>query len=416
MRDTIITGLDIGSSKIRVIVGQKIDGNPLHIVGCAEAPSEGVAKGVVKSVEDAVSCISRAFEQAERMTGIPIERAYVGISGAHIRSDTSRGVIAVAKADGEIKQDDVERVIEAAQAVSTPPNYEILHVIPKYFTVDSQTGIKDPVGMTGIRLEVEVQIIQGLSAQIKNLTKVVYRSGVEVEDLVVASLASGEAVLSKRQKELGVCVVNIGASTTSIAVFEEGEVMATQVIPIGSSHITSDIAIGLRTSIDTAEEVKIRYGVADPSAIERREDIDLSKITEGETGVVSRRHVAEIIEARVEEIFKLADVELAKVERSGKLPAGMVITGGGAKLAGIIGVARKIFKLPASVGAPREVGSAIDKVDDPSLATAVGLVRWGERFGDYNGMKGGVFGRRLGGSAGKEIADKMKKWFKAFVP
>ncbi|MBI4359551.1 MAG: cell division protein FtsA [Candidatus Jacksonbacteria bacterium] len=416
MRDTIITGLDIGSGKVRVIVGQKIDGSPLHIVGCAEVSSEGVAKGVVKSVEDAVSCISRAFEQAERMTGIPIERAYVAISGSHIRSDTSRGVIAVAKADGEIKEDDVERVIEAAQAVSTPPNYEILHVIPKYFTVDSQTGIKDPVGMTGIRLEVEVQIIQGLSAQIKNLTKVVYRSGVEVEDLVVAALASAEAVLSKRQKELGVAVLNIGASTTSCAVFEEGEVISTQVIPIGSSHITSDIAIGLRTSIDTAEDVKIRYGVADPSTIERREDIDLSKITEGETGVVSRRHIAEIIEARVEEIFKLADVELAKVERSGKLPAGIVITGGGAKLTGMIGVARKIFKLPASIGVPREIGSAVDKIDDPALGTAVGLVRWGERFSGHGSREGGIFGSRLGGSAGKEVAERVKKWFKAFVP
>lgn len=416
MKDTIITGLDIGSSKIRVIVGQKIDGNPTHIVGFAEVPSEGVSKGVVKSVEDAVSSISRAFEQAERMTAIPIERAYVGISGAHIRSDTSRGVIAVAKADGEIKEDDVERVIEAAQAVSTPPNYEILHVIPKHFSVDSQTGIKDPVGMTGIRLEVEVQIIQGLSAQIKNLTKVVYRSGVEVEDLVVAVLASGEAVLSKRQKELGVCVLNIGASTTSLAVYEEGEVIATAVIPIGSSHITSDIAIGLRISIDSAEEVKVRYGVADPGVIERREDIDLSKITDGETGVVSRRHVAEIIEARVEEIFKLADVELAKIERSGKLPAGIVITGGGAKLSGVISIARKIFKLPASPGTPREVPSAIDKIDDPSLATAVGLVRWGENFGAHFGKDGGLFRGRLRAFGGRDVIDRIKRWLKAFVP
>ncbi len=416
MKDTIIAGLDVGSSKVRVIVGQKVDGNQLHIVGCSEVISEGVSKGVVKSVEDAVSSISRAFEQAERMTGIPIERAYVGISGAHIRSDTSRGVIAVSKADGEIKEDDVERVIEASQAVSTPPNYEILHVIPKYFSVDSQTGIKDPVGMTGIRLEVEVQIIQGLSAQIKNLTKVVYRSGVEVEDLVVSALASAEAVLSKRQKELGVAVLNIGASTTSLAVFEEGEVIATHVIPIGSSHITSDIAIGLRASIDNAEEVKVRYGVADPGAIERKEDIDLSKITDGETGIVSRRHVAEIIEARVEEIFKLTDLELAKIERSGKLPAGIVVTGGGAKLNGMIGVARKIFKLPASIGAPRDVASAIDKVDDPSLATAVGLVRWGERFGAFGGKDNSFFRGHLRSFGGRDLGDKVKRWLKAFMP
>src|SRR3989338_10992998 len=219
MRDSIIAGIDVGSSKIRV--------RGLHIVGLSEVTSEGISKGVIKSVEDAVSCISSSFEAAERMTGVPIERAYVSISGVHIKSDSSKGVIAVAKADGEIKQDDIERVIAAAQAVATPPNYEILHVIPKHFSVDSQTGIKDPVGMTGIRLEVEVQIIQGLSAHIKNLTKVVYRAGVEVEDLVVASLASSESVLSKRQKELGVCVLNIGGATASLAVFEEGEVIHT---------------------------------------------------------------------------------------------------------------------------------------------------------------------------------------------
>lgn len=413
MRDSIIAGLDVGSTKIRVVVGQKIDGQSLHVVGLSETPSEGIAKGIIKSIEDAVSSISRAFEMAERMTGIPIERAYVSISGAHIRSETSKGVIAIAKADGEVRPEDVERVIEAAQAVSTPPNYDILHVIPKAFRVDSQAGIKDPVGMTGIRLEVEVQIIQGLSTQIKNLTKVVYRSGVEVEDLVVAALASSEAVLSKRQKELGVCVLTIGGTTTNLAVFEEGEVMHTHVVPVGSSHITSDIAIGLRTSIDTAEEVKIRFGNAYPKEIEKGEDIDLGNITDGEVGVVSRKHVAEIIEARTEEIFKLADVELAKIDRSGKLPAGIVLTGGGAKLAGIVPLARAVFRLPASIGIPREIKSAIDKIDDPSLSGAVGLVRWGEQMHKENDGGGSIFGKF---SVTQNVQDKMKRWFKSFLP
>ena len=413
MRDSIIVGLDVGSTKIRVVVGQKIDGQSLHVVGLSETPSEGISKGIIKSIEDAVSSISRAFEMAERMTGVPIERAYVSISGAHIRSETSKGVIAIAKADGEVRGEDVERVIEAAQAVSTPPNYDILHVIPKEFRVDSQAGIKDPVGMTGIRLEVEVQIIQGLSTQIKNLTKVVYRSGVEVEDLVVAALASSEAVLSKRQKELGVCVLTIGGTTTNLAVFEEGEVMHTHVVPVGGSHITSDIAIGLRTSIDTAEEVKIRYGSAYPKEIEKGEDIDLGSITDGEVGVVSRKHVAEIIEARAEEIFKLADIELAKIDRSGKLPAGIVLTGGGAKLAGIVPLARAVFRLPASIGVPREIKSAIDKIDDPSLSGAVGLVRWGEQMHKERDGGGSIFGKF---SVTQNVQDKMKKWFKSFLP
>jgi cell division protein FtsA len=413
MRDSIITGLDIGSSKIRVVVGQKVDGRELNIVGLSEVASEGIAKGVIKSIEDAVSSISRAFEAAERMTGLPVERAYVSISGSHIKSDTSKGVIAVAKADGEVRAEDVERVIEAAQAVSTPPNYEILHVIPREFTVDSQTGIKDPVGMTGIRLEVEVQIIQGMAAQIKNLTKVVYRAGVEVEDLVVASLAAAEAVCSRRQKELGVCVLNIGGSTTSLAVFEEGEVIHTYVIPIGAGHITNDIAIGLRTSIDTAEEVKVRYGTANPQDIKRKEDVDLGQITQGEAGVVSRRHIAEIIEARVEEIFKLSDTELAKLQRSGKLPAGVVLCGGGAKLDGIIALARKVFKLPASLGSPRQIKSAVDKIDDPSLATVVGLVRWGENLTETYGQRGGLLDRF---SPAAEVSQKVKRWFKSFLP
>jgi cell division protein FtsA len=413
MKDTIIAGLDIGSSKVRVVIGQKVDNNPVTIVGFAENPSEGVSKGVIKSVEDAVSIISRACEQAERMTGIPIERAYVSISGPYIKSEMSKGVIAVAKADGEIRPEEVERVIEAAQAVSTPPNYEILHVIPKEFAVDNQRGIKDPVGMTGIRLEVEVQIIQGPSAQIKNLTKVVYRSGVEVEDLVVASLASAEAVLSKRQKELGVCVLTIGAATTSMSVFEEGEVMHNHIIPVGSAHITNDIAIGLRTSIDTAEEVKIRFGSADPVHLDKKEDIDLAEITDGEVGVVSRRHVAEIIEARAEEIFKLADVELAKIERSGKLPAGIVLTGGGAKLEGLIPLGRKIFRLPSSLGRPRDVSSAIDKIDDPALSTAVGLVRWGENMGFTGGSRQGILGKF---AMNQEVSGKLKKWFRSFLP
>ncbi|HBH46115.1 MAG: cell division protein FtsA [Candidatus Jacksonbacteria bacterium RIFOXYC2_FULL_44_29] len=411
MRDTIIAGLDIGSSKIRVAVGQKIDGHELNIVGLAEVPSEGVSKGTIKSVEDAVSSISRAFESAERMTGVPVERALVSISGTHIKSDTSKGVIAVAKADGEIKPADVERVIEAAQAVSTPPNYEILHVIPKTFTVDSQSGIKDPVGMTGIRLEVEVQIIQGLSTQIKNLTKVVYRAGVEVDDLVLASLAASEAVITARQKELGVCVLSIGASTTGLAVFEEGEVIHSHVIPIGAGHITNDIAIGLRTSIDTAEEIKIKYGSAMPEEIGRKEDLDLARITEGEVGVVSRHHIAEIIEARMEEIFKLADVELAKIERSGKLPAGIILTGGGAKLDGVMQLARRIFKLPAAIGFCRAGKMAIDRVEDPSVSTAIGLVLWGEHLIKNYGANERMFSNKAG-----EFSAKVKKWFKSFLP
>jgi cell division protein FtsA len=414
-KDGIITGLDIGSTTIRIAVGQV---NPhdhkIHVLGAAEHPAEGVSKGAVTSIEDAVSSISGVLEKVERMTGVPVERAYVGINGSHITSQESHGVIAVSKADGEIREEDVERVIEAAQAVATPPNYEILHVIPRSFTVDNQKGIKDPIGMSGIRLEVDAQIIQGLSAQIKNLTKCIYRTGIDIDDVVLGVLASAEAVLTKKQKDLGVALLNIGGATTSLLVFEEGDVLHTAILPVGASHVTNDIAIGLRTSIDLAEKVKIEFGSALPEEINKREDINLADIDSREEGVVSRKHVAEIIEARCEEIFKMADKELQKIDRSGLLPAGVVLTGGGAKLSGLIEIAKREFKLPASLGFPLDLGpTAVDKVNDSNFSTAIGLLYWGSGFLQKPG------GSRLGlpklASVG-DVSNKMKKWFKSLIP
>ncbi|MBI4713881.1 cell division protein FtsA, partial [Candidatus Uhrbacteria bacterium] len=271
MTEEIYAGLDVGSHAVRVAVGKLVpssDGKEqMHIIGAVEVPSSGVNKGTITNLEDAVSSVSRALEQAERITGVPINSAWVGISGGHIISQESRGVIGVGRSDGEIREEDVERAIEAARTVATPTNYEIIHVIPKSFIVDGQRGVKDPVGMNGIRLEVDALIIQGLGSQIKNLTKAVYRTGLNIEDLVFSILATAEAVVSDRQKELGVCVVNIGASTTSLVVYEEGDVLHTSVLPIGSDHITSDIALGLRTSIDVAEQVKLRYATCSPEEI-----------------------------------------------------------------------------------------------------------------------------------------------------
>jgi len=412
-KEEIITGLDIGSSFIRVVVGQK---NPndekVHILGAAEHPAEGVSKGVITSIEEAVSSISQCLEKVERMTGMPVEKAFVGISGTHINSQDSHGVIAVAKADGEIKEEDVERVVEAAQAVATPPNFEILHVIPRSFTVDNQRGIKDPVGMTGIRLEVDAQIIQGLSSQIKNITKSVYRTGIDIEDLVLGILAASESCLTKRQRELGVVLVNIGSTTTSLVVFEEGDVLHTKILPIGSAHITNDIAIGLRTSIDLAEKIKLEYGSALPGEINKREEINLAEL-EGEEDVrVSKKQVAEIIEARLEEIFKMSDKELQKIDRSGLLPAGVVITGGGAKLPGLLEVAKKEFRLPSSIGQPRDFVSAIDKVNDPAYTTAIGLIFWGLGLKEKEGFRASF----AGFSSVTNVTKKMKEWFKSLMP
>ncbi len=406
-----IVGLDVGTSMIRVVVGQ-FNQESLYIIGAAEKPAEGISKGVITSIEEAVSSISGCLEQAERMVGFPLNKVFVGISGTHITTQLSRGVIAVSKADGEIKEDEVERAIEAAQTVSTPPNYEILHVIPKVFTVDNQTGIKDPVGMTGVRLEVEAQIIQGLSSQIRNLTKAVYRTGVEIEDLVLGILANAESTLTKKQKELGVALVNIGDSTTSLAVFEEGDILATAVVPLGSAHITSDIAIGLRTSLDIAEDIKIEHGQAQPGAIGKKEEIDLKEFSDIEEGRVSLKYISEIIEARLEEIFELVDKELIKIERSGLLPAGIVLTGGGAKLPGIVEVAKKKFRLPASIGYPQHLNTAIDKVNDPGFTTALGLVNWGAELKSQQKRDGNF----LKLSNLSDTVSKIKEWFKGLLP
>lgn len=414
MKGIFITGLDIGTAYVRSVTGQfnEQDGN-FYIVGCGEVPSAGISKGTIVSIEDAVSSITSCLEQTERMIGSPIERVYVGISGAHIITQESKGVITVSRANGEIREDDVDRAIQAAQTVATPPNYEILHVIPKSFTIDNQSGIKDPIGMTGIRLEVTTQIILGLSSQIKNLTKAVYRTGAEIDDLVLSILANAESVLSKRQKELGVALVNIGESTTSVAVFEEGDLLTTSIIPIGANHITADIAIGLRTSLDTAEDIKLEYGTAVPDEINKKEEVNLGDFSDSEQESVSLRYISEIIEARTEEIFDLVDKELIKIDRSGLLPAGVVITGGGANLPGIAEVAKKRFRLPASLGNPVSIHTAIDKVNNLDFTTAIGLAQWGSELAGAKPRR--LFAIPKLKSVG-EITIKVKKWVKSLVP
>lgn len=407
---TIITGLDIGSTAIRVAVAQVSAGENLQIIGLAEVPSEGIHKGVVTSIDDAVSAISTCLEKVERMTGTPVEHAWVGINGSHIQAQSSHGVIAVAKPNGEIEEDDVSRVVEAAQAVATPPNYEILHVLPRAFTVDGQAGIKDPIGMTGVRLEVEAQIIEGQTAQVKNLTKCVYRAGVDIDDLVLGVLANAEAVVTKRQKELGVAIVNIGGSTTSLLVCEDGDPLHAAILPVGSGHITNDIAIGLRTSIDVAERLKIDYGQASSAEVGKREEIDLAEVSQ-EEGIINRKHLAEIIEARLEEIFQLVDKELSKIDRSGKLPAGIVLTGGGVKLPGVVDVAKGEFRLPATLGYPLDVASPLEKVNDPAFSTALGLVRWGLV---QTARPTGFHLPRF--SSVSQVLDKLKSLPKIFMP
>lgn len=408
----LFTGLDVGSSAIRVVVAQRQPGvEGLHIIGAAEGPAEGISKGTITSIEDAVSSISATLDKAERMTGVPAEHATVAINGIHITSMESHGIVAVAKADGEIKPNDVDRVIEAAQAVAAPPNYEILHVIPRSYTVDNQHGVKDPIGMSAMRLEVDAQIIEGQTAQIKNLQKAIHRTGVSIDDMVLAVLASSLACTTKRQKDLGVAVLNIGASTTSLMVFEEGDVLHTKILPIGGAYVTNDIAIGLRISIDLAEKVKIEAGTANPGEVGKHDEINLQDFG-GDDMTIARHHIAEIIEARVEEMNKMVDRELQSIDRSGLLPAGIIITGGGSKLPGLVDIGKRDFRLPVSIGFPQSYSSAIDKIQDPAFTTALGLASWAADTQSSHGLLGKVPGI---GSV-NDTVDGMRRWFKSLLP
>lgn len=419
MKDDIIAGLDIGSTAIRLVIGQKISGpagDELQIIGAVSGPAAGVNRGVVNSIEETTSSISAVLEKAERLVGVPINRVWVGINDPHIKCEKSKGVVAVGKSDGEISDSDVNRAIEAARALAVPVNYEILHVIPIKFSVDNQTDVKDPIGMNGIRLEVETLIIQGLSTQIKNLTKAIYRTGLEIEDLVLAPLAAAEAVISSKQKELGVALINLGSSTTSLAVYEERNLIHTAVLPIGSEHITSDIAIGLRCPINLAERVKQEYG----SAIEIEEDeddeIDIRNLVEEEEinddiETVSKKYVSEIINARVEEIFDKIDEEFKKIDRSGMLPAGAIFVGGGSELDNLVDSAKKNLRLPAAIGQAKNINVVIDKVKNPNFLIALGLVIWGYEDDDDDGRSGDKFKKNLTG-----ILEKTKGFFSKIMP
>ena len=412
-RNNILIGIDIGSSLIRTVISQKQGGEskPL-ILGVGIAPSLGINNGVIVDIEETISAINRSKELAEQTSGVPVEHAFISINGSHLCSQPSKGVVAVSRADGEISEEDITRVINASQAISMPNNKEIIAVIPCNYTIDEQNQIKDPIGMNGVRLEVSSLVIEGMAPFIKNLSKCVQRAGIDIDDLVFSPLAAAKSVLTKRQKELGVVVIDIGKGTTGVSVYEDGNILHSVVIPIGSGHITNDIAIGLRTSIDLAEKIKLEYGTVKSKELAKKDKIDISKIDSNEEGIFTRKYLAEIIEARVEEIFFIVDKELKKIDKSGMLPAGSVLTGGGAKMQGMVSMAKEKLRLPSQIGIPTELNGIIDKVDDPSFATVIGLIMWET---DENG----VFVQQDSGLKMphlRDILQKIRGVFKTFLP
>ena len=414
-KESYIVGVDIGTANIRVVQA-KLDQltGKLNVIGASEVPSSGMRRGVITDIEEAVSGISSALEKAERMTGVPVTVANISVGGNHISSLPSHGVIAVSRADGEITESDIVRCVDASQAISIPQNKEVLHVFPKTFTLDGQTGIRDPLGMSGIRLEVDTIIVQAGLPFVRNLTRSAMQAGLEVGDLVLAPCAAAESVLTKRQKDLGVCLVDLGAGTTSLAVYEEGDLLHTSVLPVGAMHITNDIAIGLRCSIETAEKVKLQFGHCDLKAVSKDEEIDLSQIDKTEEQSTLRSYVVEIIEARQEEIFRMVNSELKKISRDGKLPAGIILTGGGAKLPGVVEFSKKHLRLPSLLGRPQNINTIIDRVSDPSFATAAGLVLWGGKYSSGGGRQ--QLGNVIKDFLSNQNVAKVRKWLKSFLP
>ncbi len=414
MKNELIAGIDIGSYMVKTIIAQLTDNeeNPYQIIGVGKALAKGIKKGTVVDMKDAEESIHESLVAAEKLTGIHVQDAYVAISGDHIASTVSKGVIAIGRADGEITVDDVERVLSASQAVSIPKNKEILHVLPQKYFVDDNKDIKDPVGMTGVRLGVESVIVEGLMPNIKTMVRVIENTGVGINGIVVDGLSASNAILDKKQKDLGVIMIDIGANTTSLVVYEDGEIKHLKDLPIGSGHITNDIAIGLRTSIDVAEKVKTGYGVANPKEVDKKEQVDLSKIDPKEQGSVLRREVAMIIEARLEEIFGLVNRELKIIQKQALLPSGAVLTGGGARLRGIVDSAKDNLRLPAQIGFPAESGVVIDDVDDPLYATSIGLIMWQLEHG---GGSSSTQSNQLKKSMSHGLV-KAKDWVKNLLP
>lgn len=380
-REKIITGIDVGSTKISTIIASVDDGKTSVIGVSGATVSKGVNKGYVVDIDDTVESISQSLERAERMAGVSVSSAFVTVSGSHIKTQNSHGVVAVSSPNSEITQDDVFRVTEAAQAISLPSTEELIHVIPRDFVVDSHDGVRDPVGMSGIRLEVETNIIYGSTTTMKNLAKCVQQVGVEVSDLVYTGLASAETVLTDTERELGTLLIDIGGGTTAIIAYLDGSPAYSAVLPIGAKHVTHDLAIGLRTRLDEAEKIKIKLseGAGTYMSINQNPGDDMLDV--GEFGLeeerIPKKFLYEVIDARLNEVFKLILLEVEKAGLTGKLPAGAVITGGGAYTAGIERMAKRALRTPIRVGLPSGVTGLIDEIQSPAFSASIGTVLYG---------------------------------------
>lgn len=399
----LIVALDIGTSKVVAIVGEVNAENEIEIIGIGSHPSRGLKKGVVVNIESTVQSIQRAIEEAELMAGCQIHSVYAGIAGSHIKSLNSHGIVAIR--DKEVTHGDVERVIDAARAVAIPADQKILHVLPQEFIIDNQEGVREPVGMSGVRLEAKVHLVTGAVSAAQNIIKCVRRCGLDVDDIILEQLASSYSVLSEDEKELGVCLVDIGGGTTDIAVFSEGAIRHTAVIPIAGDQVTNDIAVAMRTPTQNAEDIKIKYACALTQLANADETIEVPSVGDRPPRRLARQTLAEVVEPRYEELFTLVQAELRRSGFEDICAAGIVLTGGTAKMEGVIELAEEIFHMPVRLGMPQGVSGLVDVVRNPIYATGVGLLL----FGQHNRGPGLSELNAQGGL--KSVMQRMKSWF-----
>ncbi len=378
-REAVLVAIDVGTSKVVTLIGEVTRDGALNIIGKGTPPSAGLKKGVVINIDQTVASIASAVEHAERLSGYKLDSAFVSVGGSHVESQNSRGAVAVSGPRKEVTREDVARATEVARAVTIPSNREVLHVLPRGYLVDGQEGVKDPLGMSAIRLEVETHIVHASATAVQNLSKCVRQAGVQIDELVAASLAASEAVLSDTEKDLGVGVVDIGAGTTDLALFVDGSPLRTAVLPLGGNNVTNDLAIGLKTSLAAAEELKIRHGSCDPDSVGADEQVEVESIDEPGGRTVARQQAARIMEARMRELFELIGSEIAKADKGTSLPAGLVITGGGAQLDGAARLGREVLQMPVRVAGPAGVGGLVDNLMTPAFSTSIGLLLWGAR-------------------------------------
>ena len=399
----LIVGLDIGTSKVSAVVGEVSDERGVEVIGIGIHPSRGLKKGVVVNIESTVQSIQRAIEEAELMAGCQINSVYAGIAGNHIRSLNSHGIVAIR--DKEVAANDVDRVIDAARAVAIPADQKIIHILPQEFIIDNQEGIKEPIGMSGVRLEAKVHMVTGAVSAAQNIIKCVRRCGLEVDDIILQQLASSYSVLLEDEKELGVCLVDIGGGTTDIAVFTEGAIRHTAVIPIAGDQVTNDIAVALRTPTQNAEEIKIKYACALAQLATAEESIEVPSVGERPPRRLARQTLAEVVEPRYEELLTLVQAELRRSGFEDLIAAGVVLTGGSSKMEGLMELAEEILHMPVRIGAPHSVSGLTDVVRNPIYATGVGLLM----FGHNNMHERG--GQTVSGGGFQSVWDRMKSWF-----